>query len=58
MRAWDWYIARRKRKADERRLEERRRDEAMGNDPGKAMNASAQRIKELNRPQGQQWPPH
>jgi hypothetical protein len=50
MRLWAWYAARRRRKADERRLAERRRDEAMGNDPAKAMNASAQRIKDLNKP--------
>jgi hypothetical protein len=44
MRLWDWYTARRRRKADEWRLEERRRDEAMGDNPGKAMNEAAEAI--------------
>ena len=57
MRLWDWYTARRRRKADEWRLAERKRDEAVGADPGKAMNASARRIKELNKPNDEPWGP-
>jgi len=44
MRLWNWYAARRRRKADERRWAERRRDEAMGNNPGRAMNDAAKAI--------------
>jgi hypothetical protein len=52
MTLWHWYVARRTRRADERRLAERIRDDpsVWRKDPQRAMDDAGERITELNKP--------
>ena len=60
MRLWDWYTARRKRKADEERLYERMRDDPdiWSSDPQRAIDGAGKAIAEEQRRMKRQESPY